>query len=119
MTVATTLSQLKGFAGLSNLVGNRIYRVTLPQNPVYPCIQFSVKEKPGTNLDGSKSTPVNYEYVFKVAADSVTTIDGIVKQLELAMAAGAYSAVVKSVEDGFYQDELKKFVNRVVVSIWD
>jgi len=70
-------SKMSGFAGLSALVGNRIYPMHLPQKPTYPCVAYRrVSSKPVNLLsnDSDIMTAVFDIASFSKSADSCYSV---------------------------------------------
>ena len=80
-------THLTGNSSVAALVGTRIYPVTLPQDPVLPCITYQVVAEPRVHaLDGA-SAPMPYVQIDCWAATY--------------LAAGGLADVVSGVLDSF------------------
>lgn len=117
MSVKTVLQTLKAHAGLSAIVGTRIYRFTIPQKPTYPLILFNADEQFINTLSG-KSSLNKWLYTFELKAKNLSTLNNMAAQLELALNSGSFSPVIDSVNDEEYEDDIENYTSLIEVSIW-
>jgi hypothetical protein len=117
VSVKTVLDALKAHAGLSALVGGRIYRATIPQTPTYPLILFDATEEYVNTLAG-KSSLGKWEYSFTCKSKSLSTMENLVTQLPLALQSSTFQPIIGEVVDDDFEDEQGIYTVSIDVSIW-
>lgn len=110
-------NSLIDYAGLSALVGQRIYRNKLPDNPVYPCILYRAAEEPENTLAG-RSHLIHRVYEFELYGTNFEELEQVSSQLRAAMIDGPFEAVLTDLNDEQYYDDVRVHSVFLDYSIW-
>jgi len=108
---------LLAYGDLAALVGNRIYRVRLPDNPTYPCILFRATEEPEVTLGGASAVQ-HFEYEFEIYADDFGQLESTALQLQNAMETGAFKAIMVDFNDDNFLDSSRVHGIFIDYSVW-
>ena len=89
MSFSTDLyTRLSSHAGLSALVGDRIYPLRLPQNPTLPAVVYQrISGQRLQNLDRNTDGPQRIRVQLTAWAEDVDTANSVAEQVRLAMEA--------------------------------
>ena len=102
---------------LSKNVGDRIYRVKLPDNPIYPCILYSSDEEPENTLSGS-SWLVHKIYTFEIYGNNFVELEKISFELRSVLNNGPFRGVTVDNIDDQYFPEARMYALFIDVSVW-
>jgi hypothetical protein len=91
-------SRLTGFAGLSALIGSRVYPCLLPQGTEKPACYYEIDE---TRRESTDQADDNYritDLTVTAVADSYRSAKAVTEQVELALARWTQSSPVEVIE---------------------
>lgn len=111
-------SELSGDAGLTALVGTRIYPQWLPQDTTLPAVTFAqVSENPQNTIGGELALK-NHQYQFDVFASSYSSAQAVAAALNTAVAGASAFEAYRLTQQDLYEPQTE--VHRVSVdfSIW-
>ena len=118
MTVKRVLDGLKANLDLKYLVGSRIYRSRIPQNPTYPLIMFNVSRETNTTLSGSTGV-YNYDFVFELYGKDYDTLEDVAEKLKAAIdGSSVFKGVCTAEADDTYTDANNNYSIFLDYSIW-
>ena len=111
-------SELSGDAGLSALVGTRIYPQWLPQNVTLPAVMFFQVTENIQNVIGGELGLRNHQIQFDVFADDYSTAQSVVAALNTAVANASAFKSYRLTQQELYEPQTE--IHRVSVdfSIW-
>lgn len=115
MTIEDILANLRVYAPLTALIGNRIYYVRMPQNPTYPLVVWERISSPAINTMEGYSTHKNH-VSFKCYSDD--TIE--VRNTAEALLEGLAKILIEIEDAGrdLYDDDVKVFFIPIDISFW-
>lgn len=110
---------LSGDAGLSALVGTRIYPVRVPQSPAYPLVSYMrVSNSHVNSLSGSSGLD-NSRYQFDVYSDTYASANSVADAIIAAMAtATTYKSILLSRIDLDHDLDVDKYRITIDFSVW-
>lgn len=111
-------TRLSGDAGVSALVGTRIYRRILPQDDDLPAITYTqVSETPLVNLDGENAKR-NARFQFDCFGSTDSAAEDLADALRAAMVTDSVFANVRESQSDVYTDDSKQYRVTMDFSIW-
>jgi hypothetical protein len=111
-------TRLSGDAGVTALVGTRIYRRVLPQDSTLPAITYTqVSERPLVNLDGENTTR-NARFQFDCFGSTDSAAEDLADALRAAMITDSVFASVRESQSDAYTDDAKQYQVSIDFSIW-
>lgn len=121
MTIETEIyDRLSGHAGLSALVGTRVYPSLLPQDPTFPAITFSRVSAQRVAAMGSDPGVVQARFQFDVwtqiadGVDAYESMRNVMEQLRLALERWRTTSGT-IVQDTFFDNELELYEDDIEV----
>lgn len=109
----TLYTRLSNYAGLTSLVGTRIYPMILPQGVTYPAVEYSrVGTYPRESCMISDVGVVRARYRITAWATTFTSVKSIANQIRLAMQRYTTTGVQATFiigEYDIYDDEAEKY----------
>ena len=102
-------SRMKGFAGLTALVGTRIYPLKLPQDPTYPAVTFAKVSGPRERAMGADPGVVRSRHQVDSWSEDYDEAKSVSEQVRLALQRfnGTEASVV--IHDIYLDNELDLF----------
>jgi hypothetical protein len=107
-------ARLAAVAGVSNLVGTRIYALRLPQNVTYPAIRYQQISAVRESAMGADTGDVTARMQVDSFAATYAGAQALAKQVRLALARWGGTAGGIVVEHVFIANELDRFEPEVL-----
>jgi hypothetical protein len=105
------------FIALSPIVEGRVYPEVLPDDPVYPCIRYTVSTTPQNTLCG-QSELSQIRYSVHVFAVTVAQAIHLVAALQGIMRGFEFENVPVAWQDG-YEPNVRKHFQSVDFDVWE
>jgi len=116
--ISQIIADMKADAGLTALVGSRIYRGLVPQGTLFPLILFEANQEIQNTLSGPSSLQ-KYEFDYEIHAESYVSAKAILNALKVALSAGSgYSYTITFVDDGRFNDEIGQYTLTATINFW-
>jgi hypothetical protein len=107
-------------AGVTAIVGNRIYPDKLPQTPVYPAVVYQgiagMRENDLKGYAGLENPLMQVDAWATTKAGAAVLTDAIIAAV---CAATTFSAIVPNVPQYTWDDEVEKYRSIIEFSIWN
>ena len=103
-------TRLSGYAGLTALVGLRIYPVVAPESPVYPLVIYTLisPDKPKTS-GGTSGNQIAALYQFSCWADTYASARAVADQIIAAFEDYSGTSDSTVIQFSFYESENEMF----------
>lgn len=118
MTTKLILNHIKNDQNLKYLVGARIFRGRIPQNPRYPLIMYSTEKDNENSLSGNDGV-IHYEFAFELYGRDYEKLEEVAAKLKTALSTSStFKSLCVSEADDDYQDDNKLYSIFMDFSIW-
>lgn len=122
---ASLYSRLSGYAGLSALVGTRIYPDHMPQSPTYPAVVYERQVTERESAMGSDTgnvsalfTVESHATTFTGALNVATQVLGALQRFSGTVDTVVFEDVFVTDEDTDYDTETHTHIKRLDFMVW-